>query len=102
MLGAGCEGRLRQPHGGDSHRSHLRQSKVEDFCVPTLSDKDVRGLDVSVDDASRVGSIEGIGDLNSKRQHLVDLHWLATDPVLQRQSIEKLHNDEVLTFALVN
>jgi hypothetical protein len=33
--------------------------------VSAFGHKDIRGLDVTMNDASRVGSIERVGDLNS-------------------------------------
>ena len=59
-----------------------------------LGDEDVGGLDVAVDDASCVGCIEGIGDLDAERQDRVQLHGVADDQMLKRGAVEELHDEE--------
>jgi len=66
--------------------------------MSTLSEEDICWLDIPMDDASSVGSIEGVRDLDAQRQHSLDLQWSARNPMFQRQSIQKLHHDEGLAF----
>jgi hypothetical protein len=70
--------------------------------VPALGHEDIAGLDVPVDDARSMGGIKGVGDLNAKRQCLLDLQRFAADAVFQRHSIKKLHDDERMTIVLPN
>src|ERR1017187_1291506 len=83
-------------------KTDLRQSKVENLGMPTLGDKDVGGLDVTVDYAFGVGCVQCVGNLDGQRENQFGFEGTPRDAVLQRQPVEKLHGDEVLTFALVN
>ena len=49
-------------------RSDLRQPEVENLGVPALGDKDVRGLDVAVDDAFGVGGVERVGNFDGQSE----------------------------------
>jgi hypothetical protein len=42
--------------------AHLGKTKIQNFGVATLSDEYVRRLDVSMDDAFRVGRVQSVGD----------------------------------------
>jgi hypothetical protein len=61
----------------------LREPKVKNFGVFALGDENICRLDIPMDDASIVGGIERVGDLNSQREYVVNLHRLARNPVLQ-------------------
>jgi hypothetical protein len=67
-----------------------------------LGHENVRRFDVSVNDASGVSGIECVRDLDSERQHSLDLHWISANAVLQRHAVEILHDDEGLTFMLAD
>ena len=83
-------------------QTDLRQSKVQNLGVTTLCDEDVRRLDVAVDDAFGMRGIEGIGNLDGERENQFRFQRTPSDAMLQRHAVEILHDDEVLTFALVN
>ena len=85
-----------------SHWQHLRQSEIQNLCVPALGDEDIGRLDVTVDDALRMCGIHGIGNFDSERQHHLDVQWFAGDPVLQCHAIQKLHGNESLTIFLTD
>ena len=58
---------LRGDLAGRTGRNYdLRQPKVENLGVSALGDKDVRRLDVAVDDAFGVGGVERVGDLDPR------------------------------------
>src|SRR5579872_5344931 len=66
--------------------------------MPALGDEDVCGLDVSVDDAFGVRSVERVSDLDSQRHHCFNLQRLARNAVLQGKSVQKLHRNEGLAI----
>ncbi len=70
--------------------------------MSALGDEDIRGLDVAVHDPLRMRGVEGVGNLNGQGKNRVGLHRAIADLVLQRHAVQILHDDEVLTFALVN
>jgi hypothetical protein len=49
--------------------------------VPTASDEDVRGLDVTMDDTLGVSCLEGVGDFDGDVEEPVELHGLGGDEV---------------------
>jgi hypothetical protein len=68
--------------------------------VAALGDKDVSGLDVAVDDAFRVSGIERVCNLNRQSKQNIGLYGSAADAMLQRYSVEKLHNQERMAILL--
>ena len=82
------------------HREHFRQPKIQNLCVPALSDKDVGGFDITVDDAFGVSGIESVGNFDSQRQQHLGLEWPSRDAVLQGRAIQILHHDEGTAFVL--
>src|SRR5204863_8523849 len=92
----------RRSHYPACHRSDLRQPEVENLSMPSLRNEDVRWLDVTVHDASRMRGVQRIGDLDSEREHGFHILWLPCDLRLQSHSIQKLHHDERLMSVLSN
>src|ERR1700675_4865047 len=78
----------------------LGQAEIENLSVPALGDKNVCGFDVAMDDPFGVGRVQRIGNLNRQAEQNVGLEGLSGDPMLERQSIQKLHHDEGLTILL--
>ena len=62
--------------------AELRKAKVEDLCLASIGDKDVRGLDVPMHDALRVRGVERVSNLNAQLQDLIKGQRLACDAVL--------------------
>ncbi len=80
----------------------LRQPEVENLCLTSIRDEDVRGLDVPVDDSFRVCGIERVGDLDAQIEHRFDLQRLASDPVPERLPLQQFHGDEGSPIGLVD
>ena len=57
---------------GDIFGDKLGQAEIENFGLTALGDEDIRGLDVPMDDTSGVGNVEGIGNLNSEVEDLLE------------------------------
>src|SRR5208282_5754444 len=68
--------------------------------MAALGDKDVRGLDVAVDNAFRVRGVQRVGNLDRQTEQNVGLHRPAGDTMLQRYTVEKLHDQEGMAILL--
>jgi hypothetical protein len=62
--------------------------------MSSFSHENVGRLNIAVNNASTVGSIEGISDLDSQRQNCFDRQSLSADAVLQVKPVQILHDDE--------
>jgi hypothetical protein len=60
-----CVGRSDLPRSTAGGRN-LRQTKIKNLGVPALGDKNVRRLDVAMDDSLLVGGIESVGNLDGE------------------------------------
>ena len=76
------------------------EAEVEDLHPPVAGQDDVRGLDVVVQDAPRVGRGEPVADLDRGLERLADGQPAAQQPALQRLSLDELE-DDVRDVALV-
>src|ERR1700674_2615541 len=56
-------------------------------------DKDVGRLDIAVHDTLGVGGIQSVRNLDSERDHGLDVQRFSCDSVLQRHTLQKLHRD---------
>ena len=66
--GLDVEGRGGRVRSRDWFVRKLGQAKVEDFAVTAITDKDVGGLNVAMNDSFAVRGMERIGDVDSKRK----------------------------------
>src|SRR5271170_7703240 len=80
----------------------LGQTKIQNLCLPAFHEKDIRGLDVPVDDSFRVGRIKAVGDLNAELQELRYFDGLALNTVFERSPLQELHSDKRPTFEFTN
>ena len=84
---------------GRVHCGDFRKAEVQHLSVTARGDKNICGLDVAMNDATRVGNIERIGDLDREFQQEIGLQRTAGDTVLERRTFEELHHYEgVLTL----
>ena len=81
---------------------YLCQAEIENLGVPALGDEDIRGLDVTVNNAAGVRRVEGIGDLDAQRKNRFQLHRAIADQVLECDAVEKLHDKECAIAFLAN
>ncbi len=70
--------------------------------MAALGDKNIRRLDVAVDDAFDMRGVERVGDLDRQSQQHIGFNGAAGDAVLQRHAIQKFHDDESLAMLVVN
>ena len=82
--------------------SDLRQPKIENLRLTSIRDEDVGRLDVAVDYAFGVRSVQRIGDLDAQIEHRFDLQRLAIDLVPERLPFQQLHGDEGSPIGLVD
>src|SRR5579863_6827447 len=70
--------------------------------MSALGYEDVRGLNVAMNDASRVSGVERVGHFDGKRQQQIGFEGMAGDAILQHDTIEKLHGDKRLAILLAD
>jgi hypothetical protein len=69
------------------------EAEIENFGVAALGDKDIRGLDVAMDDAVGMGGVERVGDFDTDAEEHFEIERTAGDVMLQRFAVEKFHDD---------
>ncbi len=69
--------------------------------MSALRDKNIRGLDVAMDDAFGVRGVEGVGDLDSQLEQGFEFYGPRTD-TMQSHTVEKFHRDEGLAVLIAN
>src|SRR5437667_1528310 len=79
---------------------HFRQPEIQNLGVPTLGHKNVRGLDVAVNDAFDVGGVQSVGNLDGQSEQNFGLDGLSGDAMLQRHTVQELHNEERMAVLL--
>jgi hypothetical protein len=70
--------------------------------MTALSDEDVCGLDVAVDDTFGVRGIERVGNIYGDIEETFEFQALATDKVFKSLAIEKFHGDEDFLILLAD
>src|ERR1700728_5451884 len=81
---------------------HLCQAEVENLCVPALGNENVGRFDIAMDDPFAMGRIQRVSDLDGERENHLRLHRPVGNAMLQRHTVEILHDDERSTFLLIN
>jgi hypothetical protein len=88
------EGRGGRVRSRDWFGRELGQAEVEDFGVAAIRDKEVRGLNVAMNDSFAVCGIEPVGDLDASREQSFQFHGTPGHAVLQRGAFQKLQRNE--------
>ncbi len=82
-----------------SRGNQLGQTEIENLGVAAISDENIRGLDVAMNDAFGVRGVEGIGDFDGKDRAIGRSR---SSGLLERcfsvWPFEKLHGDERRPF----
>src|SRR5260221_1767928 len=69
-------------------RGDFCQSKIENFGVAALSDENIGGLDVAMNNAFGVGSVERVGNVDGDVQEAVEIDGAGTHEVLVGLAVE--------------
>ena len=80
----------------------LGKTEIKDLGVAALGDKNIRRLDVAMNDALCMRGVERIGDFDGQCENLVYFQRTAGDAMLQRHAIEKFHGNEGFAVLVVN
>ncbi len=72
----------------------FRQTKIQNFRLRALDEKNIRGLDVAVNDSLGVRGVEAVRDFDAGVEEFGDFDGPAVDAVLERLAFEKFHGDE--------
>ena len=88
-------------HGHASSRAHLRkhqgQAKIHDFHHTLPRKKDVRRLDITVNDVVLMGLTESVCNLARDSDRVVHRERTRGNPLRQRHAFVKGHDDECLS-----
>jgi hypothetical protein len=80
----------------------LRQPEVENLGVPAFGNKNIRRLDVAMNDPFRMRRVERVGDFNRQEDDGFVLQRFSRDEMFQRGAIQKLHGNERLLTVLAD
>ena len=69
------------------------QAEIQNLGMSTLGHKNVGRLDVAVDDAFGVGSIQRVGNLDGQAEECLCFHGTVADEVLQCLAVQEFHGD---------
>ena len=64
------------------------QPEIQNLGVPALGHKNIRRLDVAVNDALRVRRVQPIRNLNAQIEQRLQIHRPPADPMLQRHAVQ--------------
>src|SRR4029077_18593888 len=81
---------------------HFCKPEVQNLSVSALRDKNVRGLDITVDDAGSVSGVERVGDVDGDGEKNFRFERTPRNSVLQREAVQKLHGDEASPVVLTD
>ena len=79
-----------------------REAEVGELGSAALLDQDVRGLDVTVNDAGLVRGADGLGDLLRDRDRLLDGQAPPADPLVERVAADQLHRHVVAVLPVAD
>src|ERR1700758_253703 len=80
----------------------LGYAEIEYFYVPPTSQKHVRRLDVSMNDAGGMSRFKGLRNFNPNPENFFDREARTGYSLLQSFTIEEFDGDEMQTFRFIN
>ncbi len=83
-------------------KESLASPKSKNLRLPATGHEDVRGLDVTMDNALRMCPVESVCDLNAQIEEGFNLDWSAANQVPKSLAFHQLHGDEGPAIYLVN
>ena len=78
------------------------EAEVEKLGVAASRNENIGGLDVTVDDAFRMSSVESVSDLYSRVEKQIQVERAAGDAFAERLAFQKLHGDESAAFVFAD
>ena len=81
---------------------YFREAEIENFCVSALSDENIGGLNVAVDDSLGMGGVESVGNFDRNLQNALQIHRPAVNDMFQGVAIEKFHGNKGAGIMLTN
>ena len=90
--------RRRQCRQAHCSAGPLCQAEIEDLRLSSISDEDIRGLDIAMYDARSMRGIQRIGDADRNFQQRVHFERHGANSQLQRLAFQQLHCDKVAAF----
>ena len=78
---------------------HFGQSEIENFGLAAVGEKNIRGLDVAMNDAFRMRGVESVSGLDAGFEQGIEPDGPAGDAMLQRRALQQFHGD--VTAALI-
>jgi hypothetical protein len=78
------------------------QAEIENFGVAAIGDEKICGLDVTMDDAFGMRSVERVGNLDAEIKQRFHIERTAVNAVFQRHAFEKFHDDEGASIVLAD
>jgi hypothetical protein len=82
--------------------AYLGQPEVQNLRVTTIRNKNVCGLDVTVNNSLRVRRVQRICNFRPQLQQLLDREGPSSESMLQRLPFHQFHGNEELAIAFVN
>lgn len=73
---------------GDAGSRFAREAEVENLGLAAIGDEDVGGLDVTVNNALRMGGFQSVGDLGAKFSNLIDEERTGTKTQSAEQCVD--------------
>src|SRR3954470_8765286 len=80
----------------------LGEAEVEDLGLSAIGDKDIAGLDVTMDDALRVGCVKCVRTLDGVFEKRLELKRLVLNHSIKLAAFEQFHHDEVASVLLAD
>src|SRR5438045_2777827 len=77
---------------------YLGKAEVENFRMAAIADEDIRGFDVTVNDALGVRGLKRVGDFDGHRKQQARFEGPEGNAMLKGIAFQKLHGNERLIF----